>query len=214
MKLTPWILGAALIVPLAGAYAGSKVGTQPLHSNRDLAEILPDRPFQTADAAPRNVERLPNHYAMETPEGRVEVGELAFRGRYSQHYRDVEPADFAYEADLDALEAHYRERSARDYAHASRDPYRSARALDAAQPRIPQRERRAEPARVTVAYADTTAPMARVPHYEAMQQARTGADLQAELPQPVGDVPVTVTAATASATTGPRVIEVAAAFNR
>ena len=207
MKVTPWILGAAALVPFAGAYAGANIGSEPLTNNRDINEILPSRPT-VAEAAPRQVERLPSHYDMETPEGTVEVAELSFRGRYSQYYRDVEPADFVRETDMAALESHYRERGKRDYAYASRDPYRASRERDVE--RMPQtRAASAQPA-YTLAYAGTTQEgrqvAVAVPHYEAVQAAQVGSEV-AEVAQQVAAAeppprPVT----------GPRVIDVAAAL--
>jgi len=71
---------AAAIVAIGGAVGGATIGTTPI-VERGEASQLPTAPIiqsRTADA-PRKA--LPNHYALETPDGRIEVGELALHGR-------------------------------------------------------------------------------------------------------------------------------------
>ena len=88
MKAKPLIVGAFLIAPIVGAVAGQKMSTDPITSISDVSTVLPTAsPIAAGDATPLTVERLPDHYAMETPEGRVEVYELAMRGRYADRYR-------------------------------------------------------------------------------------------------------------------------------
>lgn len=87
MKVKPLIVGAFLLAPVVGAFAGQKMSTDPISSIADVSSTLPNgSTFAASDPSPRTSERLPDHYAMETPEGRVEVHELAMRGRYSDRY--------------------------------------------------------------------------------------------------------------------------------
>ena len=87
MKAKPLIVGAFLLAPVMGAVAGQGMSTQPITSTTELSAALPETSaIATQSAATRTAARLPDHYAMETPEGRVEVHELALRGRYADRY--------------------------------------------------------------------------------------------------------------------------------
>lgn len=88
MKARPLIVGAFLIAPIVGAVAGQKMSTDPIASISDLSTTLPTgSPIAAGDATTRTAQRLPDHYAMETPQGRIEVHELAMRGRYADRYQ-------------------------------------------------------------------------------------------------------------------------------
>ncbi len=101
MKIPPWILGACALVPVAGAVAGMSVNTTPLAA--ETASTIPEgSPIMVADAAPVTRERLPDHYAMETPDGRVEVHELAMRGRDHDCWLQARSSEARYEAGLAA----------------------------------------------------------------------------------------------------------------
>lgn len=133
MQVSPWILGAAALVPVFGAVAGASLNTEPIGIAADVSASLPERPaIAIADAAPRTQERLPDHYAMETPEGRVEVHELAMRGRHPDRFRAARAYEQRLERDLAALEARW-DRDTLDS--------RAAAALDAQQPSVPQGNR-------------------------------------------------------------------------
>lgn len=76
----PWMFALALTVT-GGAVSGASIGTAPV-----LKRGLEPPAYHAADTAPAMAHRaaptaLPDHYALETPNGRVEVGELALRGR-------------------------------------------------------------------------------------------------------------------------------------
>ncbi len=159
MKLSPWILGAVVAVPVAGAVIGSQVSTDPVGVRSDVIDTLPiGNSVVHAATAAKPQPRQPDHYAMETPEGIVEVHELALRGRYQNRYRDLQreesyQAEYGYEDDIAALEARW-------------DGY----ALDA----------RAERA-LSSANAAEVQPTAR--HYAAMEQARTGENVDSGVTQ-------------------------------
>ena len=76
----PWIIALALTTT-GGAISGASIGTAPIPKRgldipaHDASATGPDMTHRAAPTA------LPDHYALETPEGRVEVGELALRGR-------------------------------------------------------------------------------------------------------------------------------------
>ncbi len=166
MKAKPLIVGAFLIAPIVGAVAGQKMGTDPIASISDVSTTLPTgSPIAAGDATPETVERLPDHYAMETPEGRVEVHELAMRGRYADRYQppihdDTQEsfAIFESDGDGDSLDA------------------RAARALSPQQ----NEEPRPEPQ-----YRNPE-----VAHYSAMESAGTGEGASAPSPKSEPDVQI------------------------
>lgn len=138
MKIPPWILGVAALMPVGGALAGASMNTDPIGTGSDVVASLPDRPAITiADAAPRTQERLPDHYPMMTPQGRVEVHELSIRGRHADRWRAGRAYQARYEADLVALESRWADNALDS---------RAARALDAQQPYVPGRDHFADAA--------------------------------------------------------------------
>lgn len=100
MKLPPWILGAAALVPIAGAAIGANINTTPVGSVDDVTQTVPQQQLNVARIEPYTSQpRLPDHYAMKTPEGRIEIAELAMRGRYAARrpapvYHDIEPDSY------------------------------------------------------------------------------------------------------------------------
>ncbi|WP_340588889.1 hypothetical protein [Erythrobacter alti] len=126
MKISPWILGAAALVPIAGAVAGASVSTDPIGVTQDVTALLPERPL-VSNKAPMHRESLPNHYALETPEGVVEVADLALRGRHPDRYRRAQAMEAAYAAEAVAYEA-YEAQLAESYRTADRDVYAYAQA--------------------------------------------------------------------------------------
>lgn len=121
MKVSPWILGACALVPVAGAVAGMSLNTTPLAPER-VSSIPSGSPVTAADAAPQTRARLPDHYAMETPEGRVEVHELAMRGREADRWRAAQAREARYEADLAAMESRWAEQEVESRAAAALAP--------------------------------------------------------------------------------------------
>lgn len=128
MKVSPWILGACALVPIAGAVAGASVNTTPL-APVTASSIPEGSPIVVADASPVTRERLPDHYDMQTPEGLVEVHELRMRGQHRDQWRAARAYEARYEADLAAMESRWAVRDTES---------RAAAALDAAQPRVPE----------------------------------------------------------------------------
>jgi hypothetical protein len=101
MKTTPLILGACTAVAIAGAAMGSAINTTPLsHGPREWLDSIPKH--EAAFGPQSGIDRVtqtPTQYALDTPQGRFEVGELAMRGRFARrselaarYDRDV-PAD-------------------------------------------------------------------------------------------------------------------------
>ncbi|MGB3797256.1 MAG: hypothetical protein WA957_13250 [Alteraurantiacibacter sp.] len=163
MKLSPWILGAVALVPIAGAAIGSHMSTDPVGVHQDVLASLPITPqiahaSTTAKARPR----LPDHYAMETPEGVVEVHELAMRGRLKDRYgfgqRYEDEYDYSYEADLSAQESLW---------ESDRPEDRAERALSDSDPHTP-----------STANRPTSSAQPAERYYSVMQEARTGEDIQ------------------------------------
>lgn len=160
MKVSPWILGAAALVPAAGAVIGSHMSTDPVGQRADVTETLPvGSTAAYANATPRTAERLPDHYAVKTPDGVVEVHELAMRGRYQDRYSAPDGYDHSYEKEIDTLEARW-----------------GNDALDARAQRALAQDS-APVARTSHVMISTTQPEAA--HYAALEQARTGEDIRA-----------------------------------
>ena len=111
MKIPPMILGASALAPIVGAIVGLSLNTEPLVPST-TSSLPAGSPIQVADAAPVTRERLPDHYALETPDGVVEVHELSFRGRQYDQWRENRAREARYEADLAALEARWAEQEA------------------------------------------------------------------------------------------------------
>lgn len=81
MKFTPHILGAVAIVAIAGAVSGATIGESPV-VERGLTESTPEAPIvRASNTALRDAKRLPDHYPLHTPNGTIEVAELALHGR-------------------------------------------------------------------------------------------------------------------------------------
>lgn len=103
MKRTPAILGAISLALISGAVAGKSIVTEPISTNAGLDAVLPQQHIHPQSAELATVERLPDHYPMTTPEGVIEVSELALRGRYSQ--RSYSAADGSFAAEPYSYEA-------------------------------------------------------------------------------------------------------------
>lgn len=108
MKAKPLIAGALVLAPITGGLAGQMISTDPITDATDISATLPQHsPVAVADATPRTTPRLPDHYAMETPEGTVEVHELAMRGRYRDRYEPYQRWQAETERNLAMLEAEW-----------------------------------------------------------------------------------------------------------
>lgn len=99
MKATPMILGATALALVSGAVAGQSIGTEPLGLYQDVTDTLPQQRVNSRSAALQIAERLPNHYPLETPEGTIEVEDLAWHGRYRDRvpaYAPLPDDDYSY----------------------------------------------------------------------------------------------------------------------
>ena len=81
MKYAPHIAGAVALITMAGAVSGAAIGDSRI-LQRDHSDSLPEAQLVTAGNADlRSSERPPDHYPLETPDGTLEVAELALHGR-------------------------------------------------------------------------------------------------------------------------------------
>ena len=85
MKATPLFLGACALASIVGAVGGTTINTSPLQGAGLGSAMIAQRAV-VADASDygHQQEILPDHYAMTTPEGRIDVSDLANRGLYAQ----------------------------------------------------------------------------------------------------------------------------------
>lgn len=81
MNYAPHMLGAVALVAIGGALSGAAIGDTRI-LERNHADTLPEaRIVKAGNEALRNGERPPDHYPLETPQGTIEVAELALHGR-------------------------------------------------------------------------------------------------------------------------------------
>ena len=104
MSLRTRLAVASLIIAVAGVTSGALIGQTPMLAKSAVGGLGDERAFDpfehVADIGP---EPTPDHYAIETPEGRFEVAELSSRGIYRN--RRASRYDRAYEMEMDALRA-------------------------------------------------------------------------------------------------------------
>ena len=129
MKPLPMLLGAVALALTTGAVAGNALSTEPLGANQDVSHILPQRATVAYPGELKRVEPLPDHYPLETPDGVIEVAELAWHGRYRDRYRQYTSATLPGDEDLYRYDPP-------EYRHASvnANTSRGAVTLDAQQP--------------------------------------------------------------------------------
>lgn len=89
MKYTPHILGAVALAAIAGALSGATIGdSRVLERSQD--DTLPEaRLIAASNQAMRDGRRLPDHYPLKTPDGTIEVAELALHGRLRDRGGDM-----------------------------------------------------------------------------------------------------------------------------
>ena len=99
MKATPLFLGACVIASIAGAVGGATTNTTPILNGGIGSDLLPERSiaFDPSDSGLPNV-ATPDHYAMVTPAGRIEVAELSTRGLYAQRRFGWDEPEYVSEA--------------------------------------------------------------------------------------------------------------------
>lgn len=83
MRVTTWLIVGAITAATAGAITGIAFDTTPIQNHASARGGLPDHSdsVMSRDLASQSA-TLPDHYALITPEGRIEVEELGTRGRY------------------------------------------------------------------------------------------------------------------------------------
>lgn len=96
MRVAPVLVGACALASIAGAVSGTSINTTPIQRGAiGSAEIhrpsYSSVPMQSTYGRAAQAE----HYDMTTPEGVIEVAELANRGLYSQDRYAVREAAFA-----------------------------------------------------------------------------------------------------------------------
>lgn len=97
MKTGYVLLGAAVLAAIAGALAGKAIGTSPVMRN-GAGGNLPSAPIvTTANQGLRATRSTPDHYAMVTPDGRVEAGEIALRGKLRKAHARPMPPGYGYD---------------------------------------------------------------------------------------------------------------------
>jgi len=86
MQATPLFLGACALASIAGVVSGATINTRPIQRGGiGMEEIVrPAIAFSASDSGLSEPVALPDHYAVNTPQGRFEAGELANRGLYAQ----------------------------------------------------------------------------------------------------------------------------------
>ena len=84
------LLGALGLVVVAGAASGAAIGSSSMISHNGHDSALPEAPVVTSNLSSGLSGSLPEHYAIETPEGRFNVAELRSRGLDRDRYRAVD----------------------------------------------------------------------------------------------------------------------------
>ena len=104
MKRTPLFLGAIPLTIFTGALIGTAVATEPIGRAGDPLEQIPRHQIEsrTIDEA-RAMTASQNQYPLETPEGVIEVGELAYHGRLRHRMREQPLYGAQSEADAFAI---------------------------------------------------------------------------------------------------------------
>lgn len=95
MTTKPWFLGACAAACIAGAVGGATMPTSPKQDRSDILDEIPQHEIAMPSAEQARKMIAPrNHYALETPEGRIEVAELSEHGLYRDRHRE-QPYFFA-----------------------------------------------------------------------------------------------------------------------
>jgi hypothetical protein len=85
MQATPLFVSACVLASIAGVVSGNTINTRPIQRGGIGMEQI-NRPAINfaSDSGLSEQLALPDHYAINTPEGRFDVAELASRGIYAQ----------------------------------------------------------------------------------------------------------------------------------
>jgi hypothetical protein len=86
MQATPLFIGACVLASIGGIVSGATINTQPVQrAGIGMDEIArPALVFDPGDNGLSDQVALPDPYALNTPQGRVDVAELSTRGLYAQ----------------------------------------------------------------------------------------------------------------------------------
>ena len=86
MRATPFFLSACMLAAIGGMVSGATINTRIIQqAGIGMNEInRPAIDFDPSDSGLSDQVAPPDHYALGTPSGRVEVAELSTRGLYSQ----------------------------------------------------------------------------------------------------------------------------------
>jgi hypothetical protein len=86
MKATPLFIGACALASIGGIVSGATINTKVIqHAGIGMEEInRPSIAFDPADTGVSDQVAPPDHYAMRTPEGRIEVADKSTPGLNSQ----------------------------------------------------------------------------------------------------------------------------------
>jgi hypothetical protein len=97
MQATPLFLTACALASIGGVVSGATINTRLIqHGGVGTEEInRPAIAFDASDTGLSDQVALPDHYALNTPAGRFEVGELSNRGLYAQRRFGWREAQFA-----------------------------------------------------------------------------------------------------------------------
>jgi hypothetical protein len=94
MQATPLFLGACALASIAGVVSGTAIDTNPIQRGGiGLEEIARPAIDFASDGGLSDQVALPDHYAINTPDGRFDVPELSSRGIYAQQrfaWRDAQ----------------------------------------------------------------------------------------------------------------------------
>jgi hypothetical protein len=96
MQAPPWFLGTCALASFAGAVSGATINTSPIQRASIGSDQItrPAIAFDPRDTGHDQV-ALPDHYAMQTPQGLVPVAALSTRGIYSQRRYGWDEASYS-----------------------------------------------------------------------------------------------------------------------
>lgn len=103
MRIPIVILGVGTCVLSAGAFAGATISTDPVQRGNVLIDQIAERASDGPVHYARRDRPAADHYAMDTPEGRVEVQELAYYGRLR---RDLGDGPIDFDAEYPGMDSH------------------------------------------------------------------------------------------------------------
>lgn len=98
MKAMVLIVGACMVAPLVGGFAGAAINTVPLVSAADPLATIPRHASDVSGAIDLGPIDAPDHYPLVTPRGTIPVEQLVFHGRPAL-YAAPSPDSYAAEPD-------------------------------------------------------------------------------------------------------------------